>query len=308
MISYEHAEASARAMNETGLRGRFSYGPPNDTMVLDQEGVVRLKNEMFANATDGHWSTDDERWHLGIATRGVELDKPEIWEPEFAFARGQALPITAHVMEGQIPSLKDRQALGPDVLSVHALAASDDDIVYLRESESPVCVATPALARAGHHASPVVKLMRAGVPICLSVDSTAGCDTADMFAVMRITMIVERMLYADSGVYTTGQVLRQATIGGARALGLGDVTGSLTPGKRADLIIINTRALNLTPLTVPEALVASCVQPANVEAVFVDGRCLKCNGKLVGVDLPAFLEQANRSLRQLESRVGQAIV
>jgi 5-methylthioadenosine/S-adenosylhomocysteine deaminase len=307
LISLDHARASARALHETGLRGRFSYGPPNDTMIVDQEGVLQLKREMFPNKVDGFWSTKDERWHLGIASRGVELDKPEIWEPEFKFARKNGLQITAHVMEGQITSLRNRSALGPDVLVVHVLAASDDDIKHLVDTRTPVCIATPALARAGHHVSPVLKLMKAGVPICLSVDSTAGCDTADMFAVMRITMIIERMLHADAGVYSTHQVLRHATIEGAKALRMDDIIGSLTPGKRADLIIINTNALNLAPLTVPETLISSCTYPSNVETVFADGRCLKRDGKLVGVDVPDFIEKANDALRKLEVRVGQRI-
>ena len=309
MISFDHALASATAMHEVGLRGRFSYGPPNDTMVVDRAGVERLRDELFPDRRNGRWTTSDGRFDLGLATRGVELDRPDIWEPEFAFARRLGLPITAHVMEGQIPRLKERAALGPDVLAIHALQASDDDIGYLLETGTSVCVATPALARSGHRTSPIVELMAAGVPVCLSVDSTAGCDTADMFAVMRITMIVERMLHADSGVYTTRDALRQATIEGARALGIDHVTGSLTPGKRADVIVIDTRnALNLTPLTVPETLVASCVYPDNVEAVFVDGRCLKRDHRLVGVDLPAFVGEANGALRALEAKVGRAMV
>ena len=307
MISPDHARASARAMHETGLRGRFSYGPPNDTMVLDQQGVLKLKDEMFARNVNGHWTTEDERWSLGIATRGVELGKPEIWEKEFAFARKQGLPISAHVMQKQIPELKEKRALGPDVLAVHVLEASDEDIRYLRELNTPVCVATPALARSGQRPTEISKLMKAGIPICLSVDSTAGCDTADMFAVMRITMIVERMLHADFSVYSTRQVLRHATIEGARALGIDNLTGSLTPGKRADLIIVNTSALNLAPLTVPETLLSSCTYPSNVETVFVDGRCLKEDSKLVGINIADFVRKANATLRALEARVGQSI-
>jgi 5-methylthioadenosine/S-adenosylhomocysteine deaminase len=305
MISPEHAKASAHAMSETGLRGRFSYGPPNDTMVVDQAGVLSLRESMFAHDAHGRACTADGRWSLGIATRGVELGKPEIWEPEFSFARRHGIPITAHVMDGQTSGMRERGALGRDVLAVHVYGAGDEDIRYLKDSGTPVCIATPASARSGSSTSPVVKLMEAGVTLCLSVDSTAGCDTADMFAVMRITMIVERMLHRDAGVYSCAQVLKHATLDGARALGLGDITGSLTPGKRADLIMINTRALNLAPLTVPETLVASCVYPSNVETVFVDGKCLKRDGQLVGVDVDAFVDRANATLRGLEARVGR---
>jgi 5-methylthioadenosine/S-adenosylhomocysteine deaminase len=307
MIGPEHARASARALIESGLRGRFSYGPPNSTMILDQSGVLSLREEMFAHDRGGRASTPDGRWTLGIATRGVELGKPDIWEPEFAFARRHRIPITAHIMDGQMPEMRERRALGSDVLAVHVYGATDEDIRYLKESATPVCIATPASARSGSSTSPVIKLMAAGIPLCLSVDSTAGCDTADMFAVMRITMIVERMLHHDAGVYSCAQVLRHATLDGARALGIDDITGSLTPGKRADLIMINTRALNLAPLTVPETLVASCVYPSNVETVFVDGNCLKRDGRLVGVDVDAFVDLANATLRGLEARVGRPL-
>jgi cytosine/adenosine deaminase-related metal-dependent hydrolase len=304
LMSPAHAEASLRAMRETGLRGRFSYGPPNDTMTLDQAGVRQMKADLFPLREGAVWMTEDGLWSLGIATRGVELAKPEIWEPEFAFARAEGLPITAHLMEGQIPALKAKDALGPDVLSIHALAASDEDIAYLKASGSPVCVATPALARSGHHPSPVVRLMKAGVPVCLSVDSTAGCDTADMWAVMRITMIVERLLHADAGVYTNRDAIRHSTIEAARCLGIDHVTGSLTPGKKADVIVIDTRALNLAPFTVTETLIASCVTPANVEAVFIDGRCVKRDGKLVNIDPAAVVAEANAAFSALQGRVG----
>ena len=160
---------------------------------------------------------------------------------------------------------------------------ADEDIRYLRKSNTPVCVATPALAHSGQRPTEISKLMKAGIPICLSVNSTAGCDTADMFAVMRITMIVERMLHANSSVYSTRQVFRHATVEGARALGIDNLTGSLTPGKRADLIIVNTSALNLAPLTVPETLLSSCTYPSNVETVFVGSALPEEDAELVGV-------------------------
>jgi cytosine/adenosine deaminase-related metal-dependent hydrolase len=307
MISHEHARASASALIASGLRGRYSYGPPNSTMILDQPGVLSLREERFGHDRGGRASTSDGRWTLGIATRGVELGKPEIWEPEFAFARQHGIPITAHVMDGQMADMRKRDALGSDVLAVHVYGADAADIQYLKESGTTVCIATPASARSGSSTSPVIKLMEAGIPLCLSVDSTAGCDTADMFAVMRITMIVERMLHHDAGVYSCAQVLKHATLDGARALGIDDITGSLTPGKRADIITINTRALNLAPLTVPETLVASCVYPSNVESVFVDGKCLKRDGRLLGVDVDEFVALANATLRNLEARVGRAL-
>jgi cytosine/adenosine deaminase-related metal-dependent hydrolase len=304
MISYDHALASARAMHETGLRGRFSYGPPNDTMIVDRDGVGRLRDEMFPQR-NGFWETTDGRWHLALATRGVELDNRDIWEGEAEFARTEGLPLTAHLMRaGHVTELRDKDLLGPDLFACHALGVTDEEIELLRASDTPVCASTPALARTGGRGTPIVRLMKGGVRLCLAVDSTAGCDTADMWAVMRITMIVERMLHEDAGVYSSQDALAQSTIESARSLGLGDVTGSLTPGKRADVIMVSTKALNLAPFTVPETLIAACVYPSNVETVFVDGQCLKRDGALIGVDLDATVEEANAVFQGLEQRVG----
>jgi 5-methylthioadenosine/S-adenosylhomocysteine deaminase len=305
IMSVDHGRASLEGMADTGLRGRFSYGPPNDTQVVDLDGVLALRDELFSRGAGGRWEADDGRWHLGVATRGVETRHPEVWQREAEFARQEGLPLTAHLMqEGDVRDLKEKDVLGPDLMVCHALGASESEMADLRETGTPVCVSTPAVARAGLRASPVTELMRAGVLVCLSIDSTAGCDTADMFALMRITMIVERTRHEDAGVYSTHDALRQATIDGARGLGLGDVTGSLTPGKRADVIVVNTAAINLTPWTVPETLLASCVYPENVEAVFVDGRCLKRDGALVEVDMDTAIAEANDQFQSLQDRVG----
>jgi 5-methylthioadenosine/S-adenosylhomocysteine deaminase len=306
MLTYEHALASARALHETGVRGRFSYGPPNQTMVLDQEGVVRLRDEMFSRRNgNGYFYTDDGMVHLGVATRGVEIDKPELWKEEAAFAREHGLPLTAHLMRaGHVTELEEEGFLGPELFVCHALGATDEEIARLAATDTPVCVATPAVARTGSPKSPVVRLKQGGVRICLCVDNTAGCDTADMWAVMRFTMIAERMLYDDPSVYSCHDVIRDSTIETARALGLGDVTGSLTPGKRADVVLLSLNSLNLAPFTVPETLISSCVQPSNVDTVFVEGKCLKRDGQLVGVDVVETVAKVNAQFSALQERVG----
>src|SRR6185312_2774887 len=94
---------------------------------------------------------------------------------------------------------------------------------------------------------------------------------SDMFAVMRVTMCVERGVYEDATTYGPDAVLRQGTIDGATALGLGDVTGSLTPGKKADVIVLRANDINLGPLNVADGQVVLAAQPRNVEHVWIDG-------------------------------------
>ena len=88
------------------------------------------------------------------------------------------------------------------------------------------------------------------------------------------------------------EVIEMATINGARALGLGDVTGSLTPGKRADLILLRTNDLNIAPLANLETTVVQSASPENVNSVMVDGIFVKRHGRLLGFDVPTIVGRA----------------
>ncbi len=91
------------------------------------------------------------------------------------------------------------------------------------------------------------------------------------------------------------EAIQMATINGARALGIADVTGSLTPGKRADLILIRTTDLNIAPLAQIETTVVQSATPANVDTVMVDGRIIKRAGHLMHFDVPEIVHRAERS-------------
>src|SRR5262249_36599061 len=95
-----------------------------------------------------------------------------------------------------------------------------------------------------------------------------------------------------------------ATINGARALGLDHITGSLTPGKRADIILIRTDDLNIAPLANIETTVVQSATPANVDTVMVDGRILKRHGRLLHYDLPGIGERAETSARRIRTPSG----
>ena len=217
----------------------------------------------------GEFARDGDLLHLGIACRGVEFSKPEIWQKEYAWAREQGLPFTTHTtftrpdpaQPRPILAYRDGGFLGPDHLLVHAVHANEEEIPSLADSATPLSVSIWSELRTGMGIPPVVEMMRAGVAINLSLDTMAASDNSDMFAGMRAQMCVERGRHEDATCYQPDQVLRQATIDGATALGLGDVTGSLTPGKRADVILVRTDDLNIGPLNVPDGQIVLAAQP-----------------------------------------------
>ena len=149
--------------------------------------------------------------------------------------------------------------------------------------------------RVGMGIPPIVEMMEAGVPLCLSVDTMAASDNSDFFAVLRDP----RGARARPVTRTRSSTSPTRSCATARSTapapsGLGDVAGSLTPGKRADVIVLRGADLNLAPLNVPDGQVVLAAQPRNVEHVWIDGVARKRDGELVGVD-PARLVADARS-------------
>jgi 5-methylthioadenosine/S-adenosylhomocysteine deaminase len=313
----QHADAALSALEESGLRGRFSYGPSSDpeagssfakgTETIDIEDVLRLRRERF--------DREDGLLRLGIACRGVEYSQHEIWQREFAFAREHGLPITTHTMMTAhdvervraITVYEEHEALGPDVLLVHAIHTNDAERRHLAQTRTPVSLSVLSEMRVGMGLPPIVDMLQAGVPLCLSVDTMAASDNSDMFAVLRVTLGLARGMQQDATAYQPDQVLRHGTIDGAAALGLRDVTGSLTVGKRADVIMLRADDLNLAPINVADGQVVLAAQPRNVEHVWIDGVIRKRDGALVGVDTAALVRDAKQAVAGLSDRLGMAL-
>jgi cytosine/adenosine deaminase-related metal-dependent hydrolase len=100
------------------------------------------------------------------------------------------------------------------------------------------------------------------------------------------------------------RALELTTVEAARALGLGETVGSLTPGKRADIVLVRTDRLNLAPVADPAVAIVHSAQPADVDTVIVDGRVLKRDGKLTAVDPGRIVAEAEQALRALCARAG----
>jgi cytosine/adenosine deaminase-related metal-dependent hydrolase len=289
LLGPEYADAEIKVHKEVGARARFAYGysrktPPDATLPLAD--VARVHKQWFSDAKNYLLT-------LGVAARGPETNSIEICRQEWAFARERGLPITTH-MGTSMERVKKRQGiqalakaglLGPDVVLIHVTNHSAEDLKLLADTKTPVSMSPYTELRTGFGIPPVGAFLRAGVPVSLSVDTTILSGNADMFAIMKAIENIENGLQTSEFGISTQQVLEMATIDGARALGLADHIGSLTPGKRADIILVRATDVNMLPFTVPTRMIVQAAQPANIEAVIVDGRFLKRHGKLTTIDL-----------------------
>ncbi len=187
---------------------------------------------------------------------------------------------------------------------VHANCATDDEIAALAAAGTAVSVSPFSELLIGYGLPRTTDLLGAGVPVGLSVDTTALTGNADMFAIMKVTQGVSNALAGDEFAVTARRTLGLATLDGARSLGLAAVTGSLTPGKRADLIVVSPAGPNLGVLTDPVQLLVTAAQPQNVDTVLVDGRIVKRGGALTTLDMARISHDAQASVRGVLERAG----
>ena len=136
------------------------------------------------------------------------------------------------------------------------------------------------------------------------MDTTVLTGNADMFAIMKVTQGIANAQAHDEFALTHRQALALATIDGARSLGLGEVTGSITPGKQADIICVSTSEPNLAVLTDPAHLLVTAAQPANVDTVIVHGQVLKQGGVLTTMNLAELRAAASQALTGVRTRAG----
>jgi 5-methylthioadenosine/S-adenosylhomocysteine deaminase len=322
----EHADAAIRGLQETGIRAQYAYGSAN-TSLSDYwfESKIAIPAEDVRRVRETYFSSDDGLLTMGLATRGPGFCVEDVVRAEWSLARDLGIPITVHVAMGRvagrfgmIKQLSEYGLLGPDTTYIHCCYFSEEEWRLVAESGGTISIAPQVEVQMGHGWPPVMKAIEYGLPPSLSIDVVTTAP-GDMFTEMRSAFGTERARVnaecwqADTPVpdtmLTARQMLEMATINGARVAGLDDRTGSLTPGKRADVVLIDARALNVAPVIDPVAAVTLCADVSNVETVMVDGQIRKRDGKLVGdVDRARNLVEAARDylLAETAKRTGAA--
>ncbi|MBQ9067947.1 MAG: amidohydrolase family protein [Eggerthellaceae bacterium] len=165
-----------------------------------------------------------------------------------------------------------------NMLAIHCVHVSDDDITKLYEHDVAIGVCPRCNAQLGMGNPPLEEYLRLGMRVGLGTDSPAAIDSTDMFLEMHTGMLVQRSL--NSNYFLTAQtMLEMATIGGARALRMDDRIGSLEVGKLADVIAVDMSTSHQTPTTEPYSALVNTVNASNIMMTMVDGKILYENDK-----------------------------
>ncbi|ANZ43540.1 cytosine deaminase [Lentzea guizhouensis] len=308
-----HADAELRAHREGLLRARFSYGHVDQMsrdVPVDMTDVDRVRQQYFASGT-----AFDGLVHLGVSVRGLSQSSEPAFLADMEAVLSRGLPVSIHA--GQSPprtvdaaDYERRGWLGPKTLLCHYVTALDSDLEVLARTGTPLSWAPHSEFRLGSAGDPRATLLRMnamGLPVSLSSDATSIAPS-DMFETMRVawTTGIPWQGTPTAGLPEVGfrRVLEMATLNGARALGLGDVTGSITAGKRADLVLVRTGDVNIAPGGLVETTLVQSATPANVDTVLVDGRFVKRGGRLVGYDVERIVREATASSLRIRTAAG----
>ena len=218
--------------------------------------------------------------------------------------------------KGQITALRDMDLLYARTTYVHASHFTDEEWALVRDSGGNVSFAPQIEVQMGHGWAPAVKALEHKIPIGLSSD-VATTASADQFTQMHAILGTERGrkhqeaweanlegLQASPGLITSRQVLHWATLGGAEVAGIADRTGSLTPGKKADVVVIDGSAVNVAPIIDPVAAVVCAADISNVKTVLVEGEPVKEDFRLKA-DLGAPRKAVEASRDYLLSKFGE---
>ncbi|HMC68258.1 MAG TPA: amidohydrolase family protein, partial [Mycobacteriales bacterium] len=272
--SPEHPDAAIRALQETGIRAQYAYGSAN-TSLADYwyESKIAIPPDDVRRIRDTYFAGDGGLLTMALATRGTGFCQDDVVRAEWALARELGIPITVHVAMGRLAGrfamvkhLNDMNLLGPDTTYIHCCYLSDEEWRLVADTGGTVSIAAQVETQMGHGWPPVAKALEFGLRPSLSIDVVTTVP-GDMFTQIRAAFGADRARNnaiwwernePAEGNLTARQLLEIATVNGAHVAGVEDRTGSLTPGKKADLILIDARQLNVAPVIDPVAAVTLC--------------------------------------------------
>jgi 5-methylthioadenosine/S-adenosylhomocysteine deaminase len=311
----DHADAAVDALQSVPGRfvlayGNLQQGPWEWSTSPDFRSFVRRR---FDGGGD-----DMLRLHIAFDVPG-DPAFPE--QAAFEAARELGLPVTTHVgvwgatNDEGIRLMHEHGFMTPETVYVHAASLTDDSYQRIAASGGSVSVSTESEQSAGQGYPPTWRLRRHDIPVSLSMDTSVWWS-GDLFTAMRTTLGADRSrehleAHARQDTVTNHhlraeQVVDWATRGGSRALGMDGLIGSLEEGKKADVVLIrNDDSPVMFPLLHPYGHVVFQTQRADVHTVIVDGRVVKYDGRLVGIDLPAARRAVDATVEHAMSTLGE---
>ena len=312
---YRHIPACAEAAEKIGIRAVLSSEAADliegQETIQDNERAVVAKN----GAANG-------RIKIWFGAEWVPVCSPEFFEKTRELADKYKVGIHVHLNEsyeevelckkkfGQRPveHVDSLGVLGNDVVAAHCVWLSDKEIKLLAKSNTQIAHCPISNAKLGNGIARVLEMRRAGLNIGLGPDDAPCNNSVDMFEVMKYASLLQKATELDASIMPSSEVLQMATINGAQALQMGNEIGSIEPGKKADLILLDTATPRLTPIhlgrysnILPHIVYAA--HGDDVHTVMIDGKIVMENRRLSCVNEDEIIKSATDAARELIGRI-----
>ncbi len=308
---YLFEDAVARAAKAAGIRAVVgevlydfdspSYGPLEQGFDYTRMLLDKWKNDPLVT--------------VAVEPHSPYLCAPELLQTAASIAREHEAVLVIHLSETQsevaginerygctpVEHLANLEILAPNLLACHCVVLTDHDIELLQRFDVKVAHNPESNMKLASGVAPVPALLAAGICVGLGTDGCASNNNLDLLLEMDTAAKLHKAVTLDPTVLDASTVLKMATIGGARALGLEKITGSLEPGKRADLIVIDTHRPHLTPMYNPVSHLVYAVRGSDVTTSIINGRLVMEDGRLLSLDVEKIMADVNAIARELVS-------
>jgi cytosine/adenosine deaminase-related metal-dependent hydrolase len=321
----DHTDEAIRALRNAGIRAVFGYGgsmaeqaeilvPPFKSSTPSNHAEIRRIRRQY-------FSSDTGLLTLGMGARGPDSSTMEVVRADWALARELGLRINIHIGMGaldlgsrpNVTRLFREGLLGEDLIFSHCNLLTDEEFRMMADAGVSATITPEDECAMGHGWPPIAALLRAGIRPNIGIDTCMAVG-GDPFTAMRFALAVPRglanqaLLAVDENPWelnlTARDVLEFATIEGARAIGQEAVTGSLTPGKQADIVMIRADHISMVPVLDPIAAIVHHASRQTVDHVYVAGTAVKRDGRLLGVDMAALGRRAADASGEVLRRAG----
>ena len=299
---YLFAHEVARAARDCGVRavvGEVLYDFPSPNYGPIEAGFAYTR-ELIET-----WR-GDPLVSVAVQPHAPYTCRPELLREADRIARHYDVPLVMHLAEtdGETRQIQERYGLRPvahldrlgllhaNLIADHAVWLTADEIALMAQRGVRVAHCVESNMKLASGVAQLPELLAAGVTVGLGTDGCASNNDLDLFGEMDTVAKLHKVQRLDPTVMDAATVLRLATIEGARVLGLAHRIGSLETGKRADLIVVDTRQPHLTPLYNPVSHLVYAARSADVRHTVIDGRLVMRDRRLLTIDLASLLDQA----------------
>ncbi|RKD93947.1 amidohydrolase family protein [Halopiger aswanensis] len=314
--SPDHTDRAIDGLEDAGVRAVFAHGPPGDDSATWWEQSTEPHPDDIRRLHRERLPANDGLLTLAMGIRGPDYSTDEVVTQDIELARELGIPASMHIGSlgpGGVETLEELGLLGDDLNYVHANRLTEREFELVGDSGGSVSVTPEVEMQMGMGMPALRQTLDAGAIPSLGVDIVSNVS-GDMFAQTRTALQTQRALdnqptveageqVADLSL-TARQALEFATIEGARALGLEDQVGSLTPGKRADVVLFETDDITTTPAHDPVETIVFQSGIETVDTVIVDGTLVKYDGDLINPAAERRRHQLVRSGRRILEESG----